>query len=108
MSIDQADRTDVIGVDKISGRVILTVSDHWDWKDEHAHLSALQAKLNTYVRFIESGELNRAYPDSVGRQPVVEIVLREPMPTAGSSFLHEVGSLLSASGIEVRSRVLKE
>lgn len=108
MSIDQADRIDVIGIDKISGTVILTVSDQWDWKEEHAHLAALQAKLNTYVRFIESGELNQAYPESVGRKPVIEIVLREPMPTAGSSFLHEVGALLSASGIEVRSRVLKE
>lgn len=33
------------------------VCDHIDGSDEDAHLSLLQDKLNTYLAFIESGEV---------------------------------------------------
>src|SRR6266540_2021756 len=66
MSISETDKIDVIGIDSASGDVILTVSDHLDWEDVGTHLLQLQEKLNTYLAFIESGEMLESYPKSAG------------------------------------------
>ncbi len=42
--------------------VVLYVSDHLEWgekAEQGEHLQLLQDKLNTYVAFIESGDLHR-------------------------------------------------
>ena len=72
MSVLDEDVVGAIGVETTSGKVILTVADHLDWADEKGHLLALQKKLNGYLAFVESGELNEVYPDSRGREPVIE------------------------------------
>lgn len=53
MSIDQRDTIDVIGVDKKSNQVILTISDHLEWTAD-GHLYLLQEKLNIYLRSLLS------------------------------------------------------
>jgi hypothetical protein len=68
VSIDNKDVSDAIGVETASGKVVLSISDHFDWSEEDAHLLALQNKINTYLRFIEGGELLTTYPQSAGRQ----------------------------------------
>lgn len=42
MSIEQADVIDAIVVDKETGQVVLTISDHLEWGDDH--LLLLQEK----------------------------------------------------------------
>jgi hypothetical protein len=108
MSIEQTDVVDAIGIEVRSGKVVLTISDHLDWSDEHAHLLALQSKVNTYARFVESGELLSSYPDAAGRVPVIDVVARvEPTHTA-VQFFDKVRCLLNEAGIELRFRVLPE
>lgn len=46
MSIEDQDSVDVIGVNE-SGIVVLTISDHLKWDDDHLYL--LQEKINTYL-----------------------------------------------------------
>jgi hypothetical protein len=57
--------TDLDQIDNISigadCRCYLTISDHLDWTDESEHLNYLQNKLNVYVGFIQSGQLNQEY-----------------------------------------------
>ncbi|MGK3997188.1 DUF6572 domain-containing protein [Sorangium sp. So ce1024] len=108
MSIEQADVVDAIGIEVSSGKVILTIADHLDWEKEQEHLIALQDKINTYIAFIESGELHGAYPDSAGREPVIEIVMRLSPSLAGVAFLNQVRPILESSGIELRSRTLED
>ncbi len=106
MSIEQTDKVDAIAVEKVSGKVILTISDHLDWGDEQAHVLALQDKMNTYIRFIESGELVSVYPDADGRKPVVDVVTRLEIPRACVQFFERVRPTLESAGIELRTRVL--
>jgi hypothetical protein len=87
MSVEQPDVVDVIGIETASGNVILTISDHLSWDAEDEHIFALQNKINTYLSFIESGELHSVYPDSTGREPIIEIVMRSPPSQAGVEFL---------------------
>ncbi len=62
MSIEQTDLVDIISIDRMTGEVILTISDHLDWSDCGAHLLLLQSKLNRYLAFVESGEILQSYP----------------------------------------------
>lgn len=108
MSIEQRDRVDAIGLDPASGKVILTISDHLDWDDEEAHLVALQEKMNAYLRFVESGELRTAYPDAVGRTPVIDVVGRVEPSRLAVQFFDRVRPILNSAGIELRIRGLPQ
>jgi hypothetical protein len=52
---------DAIDTDKDGNLVTLTITDHLAWGDDQ-HLLLLQQKLNTYLAFIESGEIHATYP----------------------------------------------
>lgn len=105
MSITDTAIIDIVGVDRESGKVILTIADHLEWADEYDHLTLLQAKLNTYVEFIQSGEMTEAYPSSRGREPAIEIVFKYTPRESGRKFIEAAANALSALGIEVRSEV---
>lgn len=56
---------DAIAVDKSSNTLVLLAIDPFKWSIQEAdHLKAIQEKMNTYVRFIESGEYREHYPDN--------------------------------------------
>src|SRR5690349_8719534 len=57
VSVEQPDFVDVISTDKQTGHVVLTISDHLDWSNSTNHQTILQAKLNRYLAFVESGEI---------------------------------------------------
>ena len=104
MSINDAGTVDVIGIEDLTGFVVLTIVDVLDWTDDQQHLLALQAKLNAYMNFIESGQIWESYPGSDGRPVVIDIVGRFAVPEAGRVFLERVSSLCAEKQIEIRSR----
>ena len=108
MAVDEPGVVDGIGVERDGGAVVLTISDHLDWTDDEPHLLALQAKLNTYLAFVESGELVESYPAAKGRDVVIDVVTRVPLSAAGARFVEQAMSLLRPAGIGLRTRVLPE
>ena len=53
LSIEQTDVVDFMGIDKLTGEIVLTISDHLEWNDaDEEHLWLLQEKINAYLRFI--------------------------------------------------------
>ena len=79
MSIDQTDVIDLAAIDRASGDLWLTISDHLPWdKNEGDHLILLQNKLNAYLRFIESGEVFKKVPAAEGRNIVINLVGKFP------------------------------
>ena len=105
MSIEQTDVVDVIGTDRITRDIILTISDHLDWSDSTAHQLLLQAKLNRYLAFVESGEILQSYPNAKGGQISIEVVFRFPPDEAGRAFLAKVKPIIEAAGFSLRDRV---
>ena len=61
MSIDDPEVVDVIGIERDSDVVVLTICDHLDWYCADEHLLALHDKINRYLGFVEN-ELLDAYP----------------------------------------------
>lgn len=102
MSVDQSDSVDAIGVDNDTGQLVLTISDHLTWSDEGEHLLLLQEKLNTYLRFVEGGELVKVYPNAAGRSVVIDIVMKYEVDESGIAFLTRAAEIVRGAGMELR------
>ena len=108
MAVDQSKVIDLIGVDIATGEVILTISDHLDWKDGQEHLLALQEKLNTYLAFVESGELVASYPDAKERAVVIKVLFKFRPDEMGLQFLAGVKEAIRSAGLSFRHEVFAE
>jgi hypothetical protein len=106
MSVEQEDVVDAIGVDKISDDVMLTISDHLDWSNINSHLLLLQAKLNAYINFVDSGELVEQYPNAIGKAVVYDIVAQYPFCPEALAFFRKVESALEGSDTRLNYRNL--
>ncbi|HEV2221656.1 MAG TPA: DUF6572 domain-containing protein [Candidatus Acidoferrales bacterium] len=104
MSIDQPNVVDIVSID-VTGHVVLTVSDHLDWSDTRGHLLKLQAKINTCLAFVESGEILRKYPDSNQRGVVIEVVGKYAPEAEGLEFLRKAKSIVEAAGYGFRFEI---
>ncbi len=107
MAVDQAKIVDAIGIDPATGEVVLTISDHLDWGNGEHHLQALQEKLNTYISFVESGELHRVYPDSSNRTVLIDLVARHEFTPEAERFFALARSVMDSVPIRFRARVLR-
>ena len=87
MSVEQSDVIDFIGTDRLTGDVVLTISDHLDWSDSTAHQLLLQTKLNRYLAFVESGEILETYPNAKDKAIIFKVVFKFPPDASGRTFL---------------------
>src|SRR5262249_23892668 len=102
MSVLEEGVVDAIGVDRTSGEVVLTIADHLEWEQPSQHLRVLQAKLNRYLAFVESGELARVYPDGLERAVRVDVVFKFDPPTPGLAFLANAEHTLRSAGFSFK------
>jgi hypothetical protein len=108
MSIVDSNNIDAIGIERKSNSAILTISDHLVWDDDTDHLLLLQNKLNSYVSFIESGQLVEIYPNASGRSLIIDIVCKYPLNKKGRDFIEEVEKVIEKIGIRIRIRMLDD
>jgi len=103
MSIEQTDVVDFVSVDKKSGDALLTISDHLAWdQNEEEHLLLLQNKLNAYLRFIESGEVLRKFPEVDGRSVVINVVGQFPLSERASLFFEKASVAIRDAGFKLQ------
>jgi hypothetical protein len=105
MSVTQSALVDAIGIDKRTNEVILTIADHLPW-DDQSHLEMLQAKLNTYLAFVESRELLATYPDAANRAVCISLVLRFQPNPRGLTFLNNASQTIRKAGFAFSWRLL--
>ena len=106
VTIDNPDTVDLIGTEKASGKIVLTISDHLAWGDE-AHLSALQDKINTYLSFIESGEIYQQYPEARGQEIRIEAVMKFAPDKNGLEFLQRAAEIVEIAGFGLSFHVFE-
>lgn len=103
MSIDQANVIDIAHVDKTSGDLWLTIADHMSWEeDEHNHLRLLQDKLNTYLRFVESGEVFETIPNAHGRRIVINVAGKFPLSPNARKFFDQAQAIVEGAGFRLQ------
>lgn len=106
MSVDQTDVVDAIGVDNATGDVILTITDHHTWSEsDNEHLLLFQEKLNTYLSFIESGELLTTYPNAKGRTVLIDVVCKYPPSQQAQGFCDQVTQIVEGAGMKLRFKL---
>jgi hypothetical protein len=104
MSLDNLEVVDTVGTERDSGTIVLTIFDAWDWDDQEQHLLALQAKLNSYFRFVESGQIYEAYPSAVGRALRIDVISRYSVPDIALTFLEKAAAVSSQLNIAITHR----
>lgn len=108
MTVEQTKVIDIISLDKQTGQVILTVSDHLEWKDSTRHQEILQAKLNSYLAFVESGEILTKYPDAMQRTILFKVVLKFKPDPEGRAFLRRAEEVIEKAGFSFMCDVFAE
>jgi hypothetical protein len=101
MSVDQTNVVDIISRNK-AGELTLIISDHLDWSATNEHLSLLQDKINTYLRFLESGEIYENYPEARGHPIWIEIMFHYQPSQEAVMFLSRVRPIIESSGFGFR------
>ena len=112
MSLRRPRVIDYLGVEKTSGHLTLIVTDDEDWSDEVLHMELLQEKLDSYLAFVESGEVHVSLKEELGRTvpsdtPVdVRILAKYPASRRGLAFLDDARSRFRQAGVTLEYRVL--
>ena len=102
MTISETDQVDFATLEPDTNKFVLSISDHLEWTDEpHEHLLLLQEKLNTYLRFAESGEIYRELPSAIGRKIVFRVVGKYPLSIAAKQFFDRAREIVGAAGFEL-------
>ena len=106
MAIGNPNNIDIVATKPEDPLIRLVMADHLDWNDEEEHLLSLQAKLNTYLAFVESGQLTRDFPDSVGKDVQIEVVfLHAPHKATQENFLQQAKRIINSAGMAFTWRV---
>jgi hypothetical protein len=114
MTISQPRIVDWLGIENVTGFVSLTIVDDLDWGDEQSHLLLLQAKLNTYLAFIESGEVFERLATEVGHQvPIsthikVTILAKNEIPLRAQAFIGHAKTKFREAGFELAFKVVED
>jgi hypothetical protein len=105
MTIDQTDVVDLISRELATDEIVLRIFDHLPWSDDHEenmeHIYLLQEKLNTYLAFIESGEINEKFPPAIGRTARLEVVAKYEMCEEANVFFRKFQDYLDAHGFKL-------
>lgn len=107
MPVDEPNTIDIVA-QAANGDVSLVVSDHLDWGDSLEHQRILQAKLNAYLRFVESGEVFDKFPNARDKPISIEIVFFEKPDRDGRIFLTLWEQTFREAGLPLTHRFFAE
>ncbi|HEY4199315.1 MAG TPA: DUF6572 domain-containing protein [Devosiaceae bacterium] len=108
MTIEQATTIDFASVDKGSGKMLLTISDHLPWtENEGVHLKLLQDKINSYLRFIESGELVEKIPEASGRAVIINVIAKFDLSNQAKIFYESARNAANHAGYELEFSLMR-
>jgi hypothetical protein len=99
---------DIVSINKERTAVVLTVSDHLDWSDTIQHQTLLQAKLNRYLAFVESGELLERYPAAKGLPVRFHVVFKFKPDGEGAGFIARASKVIESAGFSLHTSIFAE
>jgi hypothetical protein len=103
MTVEEVSKIDRLAFDRKTGDVHLVISDHLDWdENEGEHLLVLQDKLNTYLAFVEGGQLYAEHPRAVGKRIVFYVMAKFPLSDEANKFYQLAGKAIQDSGYSLQ------
>jgi hypothetical protein len=108
MTVEEPSKVDFTTIEPQSGDIRLVITDHLDWGEQKGeHLLALQNKLNSYLAFIESGEIYAKVPKAIGRKIVIEVMGKFPLSDEAKKFYRLAGKAIEDAGFSLRFELFK-
>lgn len=101
MTVENSSSVDGMGISKADGKAVLTISDHLDWSDEQRHMNLLETKIDAYLSFIRSGQLQELLPAAKQRAVRIEVIYHCEPSDFGARFLSAAKAQLQAAGVEL-------
>ena len=103
MSVTNPKVIDFWGISKEAPNdLLLVMTDHLEWGDkaeQGEHLLVLQEKINSYIAFIESGEIYTEIPGAYGKYPIIRVIGLYELPAQAEYFMARVTETLNDVGI---------
>ncbi|UBB89963.1 hypothetical protein J4771_01015 [Candidatus Kaistella beijingensis] len=107
MSVEQIDKVDFIST-KPDGNVELTISDHLEWNNRNEHFQILQDKLNSYLNFIESGQLGEEYPNAINKKISIRLIMKFAPDKIAVEFLENCQSIIESENVDFSWKMLNQ
>jgi hypothetical protein len=98
VAVDDPGTIDLMSINP-SGAVVLTIADHLDWTDSTSHQHILEAKMNRYLAFIESGEILEHHANVADRGVIIDVVTKFEPDSSGLTFLHGAQAVIVGAGV---------
>jgi hypothetical protein len=104
MAIENTSEVDLITIEHATGVTVLALFDALDWgvANEQRHLVLLEAKLNAYLQFIESGQLFEVSPESRGTPVVVSVHFKWEPSDRALKILRSMRAIIEEAGFAMR------
>ena len=102
MTVEESDKIDFTAFDHQAGEMCLVISDHLDWTEQGEYLLLLQSKLNSYLAFIESGEIYAKLPKAIGKKIVILVMGKFSLSEEASKFYRLAGGATKDAGFLLR------
>ncbi len=104
MSVSDPKTIDAMTVS--GGQLVMLISDHLRWDGYQAeHLSMLQDKLNTYIRYIDSGGYKEKYSGADISSFVIDVVFLHPFDIGFVRMVELVRPELDKRNITIKYRI---
>jgi len=97
MTVEQTSVIDIAYIDRETGIVHLSVTDHLPWDGEH--LLVLQEKINCYLSFVESGEIFVTLPEAEGQGIQIALITKYKPTEEALHFFGHAKVFLRQEGI---------
>jgi len=100
MSVMDEGIIDFAGIEKSEKKLVLSISDHLVWGEDtdDVHLHMLQNKINDYLRFIESGEVNEQFKQEKYCKIIIRVIAKYPFSPDCIKFLNMSRQVINDAG----------
>jgi hypothetical protein len=99
LTIENEDVIDTAGVDKETGEIVLTISDHLPWQDSGRHCRLLEKKISRYLEFVRGGQILKQFPQAAGTPVRINLICEHDLTEFALRFLAAAREQLGAAGI---------
>lgn len=107
MSIEDKKIVDFISNDK-DGNVVLSISDHLEWDEKNEHLLLLQEKINDYLNFIETDQINKEIYNTEKGKIIIHLYCKYFPNADGVRFLDMTKEILNNAGYKFQFTEVKD
>lgn len=97
---------DLIGLDPVSGRVVLTMIERRPWGSHPQQLRQIEEKINRYLGYVLEGHMGQHYPQYVGKPVRIRLDCAEEPHGEAIRFVTVAGHAIRKEGLDFLLQVV--